>query len=109
MRVLPLTADQPLTEHGSTGLTVGRLVANRAAACSVLRLSPGGVVGSHDAPVSQLLVVVEGDAVVEADGASERVGPGQAVWWDGGENHRTSTDAGLLAVVVESDGLEPPG
>lgn len=35
-----------------------------------------------------------------------KIGAGQAAFWAKGELHETSTEKGLMAIVIESDGLE---
>jgi quercetin dioxygenase-like cupin family protein len=69
-------------------------------------LGPGGLVGYHPAGTYQLFTVIEGDGWVRADG-SERVpiGAGQAAFWQPGEGHEAGTDAGMTAIVVETDAL----
>ena len=53
---------------------------------------------------TQLLVVVDGDAVVSgSDGVARSIGPGEAAVWEVGEPHETRTERGLLALVVEGD------
>ena len=32
--------------------------------------------------------------------------PGQAVFWNKGEFHETTTETGLMAIVIESENLE---
>lgn len=35
-----------------------------------------------------------------------KIGAGQAAFWAKGELHETNTEKGLMAIVIESDGLE---
>lgn len=71
-------------------------------------LEAGGVVGYHQAASDQLLLVVQGEGWVRADGAERvPVKAGDAVFWAAGEWHETGTDTGLVALPVESDGLKP--
>ena len=68
------------------------------------RLSPGGVIGSHPASGSQLLLVIEGHAIVVGGaGEAEALQPGHGALWASGEMHQTGTDEGLLALVIEGD------
>jgi quercetin dioxygenase-like cupin family protein len=68
------------------------------------RLEPGGVIGRHPAVGRQLLVVLQGQAVVSGDcGSQAAIGPGQAALWEPGESHETSTNQGLLALLVEGE------
>ncbi|EJQ72070.1 cupin [Bacillus mycoides] len=66
-----------------------------------MHLQENGIIGYHEAVVSQLLLIVDG-----ADKEKVKVEAGQAVFWVKDEFHETSTEKGLMAIVNESDGLE---
>jgi mannose-6-phosphate isomerase-like protein (cupin superfamily) len=73
-----------------------------------LRLGAGGVLRRHPASVDQLFVVVEGDGwVAGGDGERVPVAAGTAIHWDAGEEHESGSEAGLTAIVVESERLLP--
>ncbi|MGG0258346.1 cupin [Bacillus mycoides] len=72
-----------------------------------MHLQENGIIGYHEAVVSQLLLIVDGEGY--ACGANKekvKVEAGQAVFWTKGEFHETSTEKGLMAIVIESYGLE---
>ncbi|WP_394218706.1 cupin [Halobacillus trueperi] len=72
-----------------------------------MHLDEHGVIGYHQAVVPQLLLVVEGEGMVR--GEEERFTPvkgGDAVYWGKGEWHETKTEAGLTAIVIESEELD---
>jgi quercetin dioxygenase-like cupin family protein len=72
-----------------------------------VHLQENGIIGYHEAVVSQLLLIVDGEGYVcGADKEKLKVKAGQAVFWEKGEFHETSTEKGLMAIVIESDGLE---
>ncbi|MBJ8009102.1 MULTISPECIES: cupin domain-containing protein [Bacillus cereus group] len=72
-----------------------------------MHLQPNGVIGYHEAVVSQLLLIVQGEGFVcGLDKEKVKIGAGQAAFWAKGELHETSTEKGLMAIVIESDGLE---
>ncbi|MED0971010.1 cupin [Bacillus paramycoides] len=72
-----------------------------------MHLQENGIIGYHEAVVSQLLLIVQGEGFVcSADKEKVKVEAGQAVFWTKGEFHETSTEKGLMAIVIESDGLE---
>jgi quercetin dioxygenase-like cupin family protein len=74
------------------------------AAC--LHLSPGGLVGRHQAAARQLFCVVAGEGWVSGpDRERIPITAGQAVCWERGEEHETGTQTGLTAVVMEGDDL----
>lgn len=56
----------------------------------------------------QLLLIVAGEGWVRGntpDTVLVRVG--DAIFWEAREWHETKTDTGLMAIVIESDGLNP--
>jgi quercetin dioxygenase-like cupin family protein len=72
-----------------------------------MHLKENGIIGYHEAVVSQLLLIVDGEGYVcGADKEKVKVEAGQAVFWEKGEVHETSTEKGLMAIVVESEELE---
>ncbi|MFD1677474.1 cupin [Alicyclobacillus fodiniaquatilis] len=71
-------------------------------------LEAGGIIGFHQALSAQLLLVVHGPASVRCDSESEVcVSVGDAVFWEKGEWHETKTETGLMAIVIESEALNP--
>ena len=109
MRVIELAADRPVTDLESVGFTVDGLAGTDAARVTVVRLEPGGVIGRHDAPVPQLLVVVSGAGQVSGHhGGASTISAGSAVIWEAGESHETRSADGLVAVVVEAPDLALP-
>jgi quercetin dioxygenase-like cupin family protein len=96
-----------VTEFGSTGARVSPLA--RAAGAHVVRieLDPGGCLAMHPAGSRQLFLVIDGEGTVATEHAPpEPVTAGSAVWWDAGELHETRSESGLVALVVEAEGLE---
>lgn len=74
--------------------------------CQIARLEREGMIGRHPAAVDQCLLVVSGRASVSsAEGSYVDIEPGQAAVWEAGEEHATLTESGLIAVIVESEGL----
>lgn len=86
---------------------MSRLVHSESLHVGCMRLPPGGLVGSHRAATDQMFAAVEGEGWVRGS-ASERIPieAGQAVFWESGEEHEAGTDTGLVAIVVEGEGLE---
>jgi quercetin dioxygenase-like cupin family protein len=106
MRIVSLAAvpRRQVDAHDSVGFSVGALGLTADAHLVVVRLRAGGVIGRHRAPGTQVLLVVDGDAVVSGrDGEPREIGPGQAAVWDSGEEHETRSEHGLTAFVVEGD------
>ena len=74
----------------------------------VLHLGPRGEIGYHQAAVPQLFMVVQGACYVKDHGNVRRaLTVGQAVFWDKGEWHEAASDYGLVAIVIESEQLDP--
>ncbi|MFD5263379.1 cupin [Bacillus wiedmannii] len=72
-----------------------------------MHLRENGIIGYHEAVVSQLLLIVDGEGYVcGADKEKVKVEAGQAVFWEKDESHETSTEKGLMAIVIESEELE---
>ncbi|MBT2682817.1 cupin domain-containing protein [Bacillus sp. ISL-37] len=71
-------------------------------------LEPNGIIGHHQATMPQLLLVVSGEGHVRGESDEYfKVEPGTAIFWKKGEGHETKTAAGLTAIVIESDELNP--
>ena len=95
-----------IAAYGSRGVTLSPLTEALARGAAVqaacFRLDPGGVIGRHPATVPQILAVVEGTGWVSGpDGVEHEIGPGDAAFWDTGEEHETRTESGLTAIVIE--------
>ncbi|WP_139983257.1 cupin domain-containing protein [Nocardioides litoris] len=106
MRLLDLGSvpHRPVEAHGSRGFSIGAFAVGAETHLVMVRLGPRGRIGRHPAAGGQLLVVLEGDAVVSgADGVGHEIGPGRAAVWEAGEPHDTRTTGGLVAMVVEGD------
>ena len=95
-------------EHfGSRAFTHYRLaLTNGESAVNTIELGPGGLIGRHPAASRQLLVVVTGSGEVSgADGEFRPIAAGEAVAWESGEEHETRSETGLLAIVLEGEGV----
>ena len=74
---------------------------------AIFRFEPGGRLRRHPATIPQILAVLEGSAEVSgADGVDERIEPGEAVFWHGGEEHEARSADGLTALVIEGENLD---
>ncbi len=73
-----------------------------------IHLGANGVVGYHQATIPQLFLVTQGQGWVRDESSDHiSVSPGCAVFWDKGEWHESGTSVGLMAVIIESDLLNP--
>ena len=105
------TRDRPpiaIHDHGSRQATVTPIGRGPSTSAVRIALGAGGVLGMHEATVGQLFLVVEGSGWVRT-GESERheVTVGSLIYWSPGELHETGTEHGLVAIVVEAEGLRP--
>src|SRR5687768_16052582 len=99
----------PVTDYGSR-FRLSRLLWARAGEVRVdcLFLGPGDRVGVHPAGLPQLFCVVAGEGWVQGAGAQRVViSPGQAAFWKAGEEHAAETDAGMTAIVIQAEALDP--
>ncbi|WP_214845530.1 MULTISPECIES: cupin [unclassified Exiguobacterium] len=79
---------------------------DKVAHIGCVHLDEDGLIGYHQAVVSQLLVVVNGEGWVKGETDEYiKVHSGEAVFWDKDEWHETKTDTGLTAIVIESEEL----
>jgi quercetin dioxygenase-like cupin family protein len=99
----------PISGFGSLAATAVPLTLPDGEAHVVcIRLGAGGILGRHPAPVDQLFVVIEGEGWASGpDGERVPVAAGTAIHWAAGEEHEAGSDAGLTAIVVESERLVP--
>lgn len=71
-------------------------------------LEPGGAIGFHQAVVSQLLVVIEGEGWIRTGNQEkQKISRGEAVLWEKGEWHETISEIGMSALIIESEKLTP--
>lgn len=74
----------------------------------IMYISPGGLVGYHQAIGDQLFMVVQGSEwVTGADRLHTNIEAGQAAFWRDGEWHESGSDAGMTAVTIEAETLNP--
>jgi quercetin dioxygenase-like cupin family protein len=75
---------------------------------AVFRVAPGGRIARHPASHPQILAVLDGSGEVSGSGGlDESIGAGEAIFWQAGEEHETKSVAGLTALIIEGDGLDP--
>ena len=84
------------------------LMTAKPARIGCMYLETNGIIGFHPAATPQILLVVYGHGWVRVDSEKRvHVETGDAVFWETGEEHETRTDTGLIAIVIESDELDP--
>ncbi|MGY2003210.1 AraC family ligand binding domain-containing protein [Blastococcus sp. SYSU DS1024] len=112
MRRVRLSARE-ITAFGSRGVVmvsparVGEPVAGFGV--HLATFAAGAVVGRHETRLWQLFAVVSGAGwAAGADGGRVPLATGDAVLWEPGELHESGSDAGMVAVVVESPVVPVP-
>jgi quercetin dioxygenase-like cupin family protein len=74
---------------------------------AIFRFAPGGRLLRHPATFPQVLAVLEGSGGVSGeDGVVEPIAAGEAVFWHKDEEHETTSDAGLTALIIEGESLD---
>lgn len=96
-------------KHFDSNFIMSRIVVTeKPTHIGCMHLESNGVIGFHQATVRQLLLIVAGEGWVRGDAPEALpVGVGDAIFWDADEEHETKTDTGLMAIVIESEGLNP--
>lgn len=83
------------------------LMTNQPSHVGIMELGEEGLVGYHEATVPQMLIIIEGEGWVRAgEEAKVMVTAGDIVFWEKGEGHETTTNSGMKAIIIESEGLE---
>jgi mannose-6-phosphate isomerase-like protein (cupin superfamily) len=92
-----------ISRYDSVGLTATRIAWGQGqVSLTCLTVEPGGTIGAHPAPGSQLFMIVTGEGwVAGPDGHQVSIRAGSGVRWDAGEMHSSGTAVGFTAIVVE--------
>lgn len=95
--------------HFNSDFIMSRIVTtDRPAQIGFMHLEENGIIGFHQAVVPQLLLIINGEGWVRGKEATKFfVKAGDAVFWEKGEWHETTTEKGLTAFVIESEQLMP--
>lgn len=112
MKRFAFDAESEFTPHDERleGVTIAPLTEPGRAQAAIFRLAPGGRIARHPAVLPQILAVLEGEGLVSGgDAEFLPIRSGEAVYWSAGEEHETVSDHGLTALIVEAEGLVPPG
>lgn len=93
----------------NSNFIISRIINTEASASiGCMYLEENGVIGYHQAVVPQLLLIVEGEGFVRNEQKQYfQVQPGDAIFWEKDEWHETKSAKGLIAIVIESEQLNP--
>ncbi|HJF32317.1 MAG TPA: cupin [Sporosarcina psychrophila] len=95
--------------HFNSNFIMSRLLkTEKTTQIGCMHLEANGIVGFHQAVVPQLILIVNGGGWVRGDdNLKVNITVGDAIYWEKGEGHETTTDTGLIAIVIESEELAP--
>ncbi|MFL0569978.1 cupin domain-containing protein [Priestia megaterium] len=81
---------------------------NEAAIIGFMYIDGEGTVGYHQAPISQLFIVVEGEGWVTGENQKRiPIKRGEAALWEKGEWHTWGSETGMTAIVIQLEELHP--
>jgi quercetin dioxygenase-like cupin family protein len=104
LRRVELTGEREIDRFESVAARVRRLALE--AHVVVIEIDAGGTVGRHPAATHQLFAVVRGSGwVAGGDARPREIKAGEAVLWAAGEEHESGSEAGMTALVIESDSI----
>ncbi|WP_404453644.1 cupin [Virgibacillus necropolis] len=97
-----------ISEYNSDFVMSHIIKTNSPSLVGSMYLDGDRVIGYHQAVAHQLLLVMDGEGYVRNDfGFYRKFQAGNAVFWEKGEFLETKSKNGLLAVVIESEELNP--
>ena len=74
---------------------------------AIFRFAAGGRLIRDCATFPQILAVLDGSGEVSgADGVGEPISAGEAVFWSEGEEHESTSAAGLTALIIEGEPVD---
>jgi len=80
---------------------------NEIANIGYMYIDPKGILGHHQAPISQLFVV-EGEGWVTGEDQKQiNIKAGEAAFWEKGEWHTSGSNGGMTAILIQSESLDP--
>jgi quercetin dioxygenase-like cupin family protein len=98
-----------IDRYDSSGFIISRVIhLFDEAVVNCAYVSSGGVIGYHQATLSQLFLVVQGEGWVRSE-SNERfsIQAGQAAYWKRGEWHESGTKTGMTAIMIEGGEFDP--
>jgi len=98
-----------IDHYSSSGFIISKVAHLPAEAIiNCAYLGSGGVIGYHQAAVSQLFLVVHGKGWVRGESAEKYlIKAGQAAFWEKGEWHESGTKTGMTAIIIEGENINP--
>lgn len=101
---------RPIDNHGSNFRLAPLLPPGSNVSCQAFYLPPNGSIGRHEAASDQLFVVVAGSGFVEGSASGpghvqggRRIGPYEAAFFLGGEEHEAWSEEGMSGLIFEGE------
>lgn len=94
---------------GSSGFTISKIVRLFSQAdVKIAYLGKNSVVGFHRTTKDQVFVVVHGEGWVRGEEPGRYpIMAGQAAFWTEGESHESGSEAGMTAILIEGENIDP--
>jgi len=96
---------RPMEQYQSSSI-IYSLIAQMYSLSNIgcMHIEPEGIVGLHQAPTSQLFLVVEGEGWVRGESEpSLLVKMGEGIIFDRGEWHESGSLTGMTCIIVQCD------
>ncbi|WP_200411544.1 cupin [Virgibacillus salexigens] len=104
-------AGNAITLFGSINMVMSRIIQigkGRYPYWMYSHLEANGKIGEHAASTDQLLLIVSGSGQVKGkENVFQDVTRNDAVLWERTEMHKTITETGLTAIVIEGNSIDP--
>ncbi|MFJ5608473.1 cupin domain-containing protein [Streptomyces sp. NPDC093221] len=100
--------ERRVTHYKSSGVHATRVAAGDGGPVQLthLKVTPGGIIGTHTAPSPQAFLMISGSGwIAGPDGVRTPLTAGQGVRWDQDEPHTSGTDTGFTVLAVEGPPL----
>ncbi|WP_252503808.1 cupin domain-containing protein [Sporosarcina sp. Marseille-Q4943] len=96
-----------ITQYDSRMIMRKILMTEKPSHVGIMDLPKNGLVGYHEASVPQMVIILEGEGWVRTGNEEKvKVSAGDVVLWGKGEGHETTTENGMKAIIIESEGLD---
>lgn len=97
-----------ITMYNSYNSKISRIIRHdKPLQMGCIFINSEGCVGLHEAVCDQLFLVISGEGwVTGKEGVKYNIKSGFAAYWESGEIHESSSEHGMLVLVIESNELD---
>ena len=111
MKIYTLSEEtsKEITSFNSNNSFYSRIIKNQdPSSIGFIQIDPNGNIGRHEAPSDQLFIVISGQGwVTGKDEIKHEILQGDSALWKSGELHESGSMTGMIAIVIESENIEP--